>query len=89
MLRLIGTDGPTELEEKIMDTTLDIIELSLAEISQVSGGSDGCNLIGCHTGSINFNTDQNGSFVQWPGKLGSTDGTYTLTSGGGLTWFPA
>ena len=73
-----------------MDTTLDVIELSLAEVSQVSGGSDGCNqFTGCHTGSINFNTDQNGSFVQWPGKLGTTDGTYTLSSSGGLTWFPA
>jgi hypothetical protein len=89
MLRPIGTDGSAELTEKIMDTTSNVIELSSIEIDQVSGGSDGCNLIGCHTGSINFNTDQNGSFVQWPGKLGSADGTYTLTSGGGLTWFPA
>jgi hypothetical protein len=76
--------------EKMMSATSSFAELSPAEIDQVSGGNFGCNpFTGCHTGSINFNTDQNGSFVQWPGKLGTADGTYTMSSNGGLTWFPA
>lgn len=67
-----------------MSKTVNWAQLSLGELDQISGGENFGS--GGHTGQINWHTGPDGSWANWPGKVGGKDGYWTMSSQNGVTW---
>lgn len=69
-----------------MRETTDLREPTIDELDLVSGGETG---ISGNIGSIGHDMDLTGSSVFWPGAVGGIQGTWTMSSKGGVSRHPA